>query len=509
MVSAIFITQTIPYENLHISKMFLHYLRRIEYFSLLFIFYSGVKSLRTLKIYLGLMVVTITAIIIYGFGQKYLYWPAFSTMNREFSKGWVLYLTEHARVLSTFGGHYDLAAYIMIALIILWSIFFIIRNWLIKLIILIIISGSFWLLVLTASRISFIAYLIGVSVFFFFWVFRKGILWSMPRWFIIIFLSMFIMLSFGDLSERYSKLLRVGERLDRLRTAILTPKTSPPTERAIFLENNPRTALIEEIAAKSDKPPIPIRPLPSDVYKDIPLMLVPTATDSSSLSAIPRTYSRNAFIYDLSTAIRFDALWPQAIKGFQKNLLLGSGYSTLNKVQMSEFTEAESTDNDYLRSLGETGILGFITFFGTLLILLIYVLRRLFTISDPLIFSLSVALISFVTALLVNAALIDVFEASKVAFGFWGLIGLILAGINLTKKNENASSIPGIPDWRNFIRGIKSLPQKAVKSNFLIILLILVLAFVVRLHKINNPLADWHSFRQADTSSVTRNYVKN
>lgn len=36
---------------------------------------------------------------------------------------------------------------------------------------------------------------------------------------------------------------------------------------------------------------------------------------------------------------------------------------------------------------------------------------------------------------------------------------------------------------------------------------ILVIAIVVRLYKINNPIADWHSFRQADTASVTRNFV--
>ncbi len=41
------------------------------------------------------------------------------------------------------------------------------------------------------------------------------------------------------------------------------------------------------------------------------------------------------------------------------------------------------------------------------------------------------------------------------------------------------------------------------------ILGILVLAgFAVRLYKISNPIADWHSWRQADTSAVTRNWVK-
>lgn len=38
--------------------------------------------------------------------------------------------------------------------------------------------------------------------------------------------------------------------------------------------------------------------------------------------------------------------------------------------------------------------------------------------------------------------------------------------------------------------------------------LILILALLLRLYKIDNPIADWHSFRQADTASVTREYVK-
>ncbi len=38
--------------------------------------------------------------------------------------------------------------------------------------------------------------------------------------------------------------------------------------------------------------------------------------------------------------------------------------------------------------------------------------------------------------------------------------------------------------------------------------LVLCLGFLVRLYKINNPIADWHSWRQADTSAVTRNFFK-
>ncbi len=42
---------------------------------------------------------------------------------------------------------------------------------------------------------------------------------------------------------------------------------------------------------------------------------------------------------------------------------------------------------------------------------------------------------------------------------------------------------------------------------YIILTLLLIFGLLVRLYKINNPIADWHSWRQADTASVTRNYV--
>jgi len=37
---------------------------------------------------------------------------------------------------------------------------------------------------------------------------------------------------------------------------------------------------------------------------------------------------------------------------------------------------------------------------------------------------------------------------------------------------------------------------------------ILIVGFIVRLYKINSPIADWHSFRQADTAAVARVYLE-
>lgn len=42
-----------------------------------------------------------------------------------------------------------------------------------------------------------------------------------------------------------------------------------------------------------------------------------------------------------------------------------------------------------------------------------------------------------------------------------------------------------------------------------LVLLFLTLGFLLRLYKIRNPVADWHSHRQADTASVTENFQKN
>ncbi len=40
-----------------------------------------------------------------------------------------------------------------------------------------------------------------------------------------------------------------------------------------------------------------------------------------------------------------------------------------------------------------------------------------------------------------------------------------------------------------------------------ILVAILILGFVLRLYRFDNPIADWHSWRQADTSAVSRNFV--
>lgn len=46
-----------------------------------------------------------------------------------------------------------------------------------------------------------------------------------------------------------------------------------------------------------------------------------------------------------------------------------------------------------------------------------------------------------------------------------------------------------------------------MKKEIIILILILLGGFLVRLYKFNAPIADWHSWRQVDTSAVSRNFV--
>lgn len=50
--------------------------------------------------------------------------------------------------------------------------------------------------------------------------------------------------------------------------------------------------------------------------------------------------------------------------------------------------------------------------------------------------------------------------------------------------------------------------KKALEKPSSQLFLVLLLALILRLYRIDNPVADWHAFRQADTASVTREFVK-
>lgn len=485
-LSAVFITKTVPLQKLHLLKLYLHLLRRVEYFFPAFLFFAVVRDLGVVKRAVAVLASTVVGVTIYGFGQKYLRWPAFSTMNREFAKGWRLYLTEHARVNSTFGGHYDLAAFLVLALAVFIALALVAKTKKIKVASGLIVLGAYLLLLLTASRASFLAYLLTFSVLVGFLIFPKGWFWAVSRWSALILFSFFFFFTFGDMAERFSHITGQGTLSDYVELLLLRYRA--PKE--------PVKATTDQVASLTDQPPVTSVPeRPPDVYKDIPDRLEEVVWDKDKktvvVKEVPREYSETAVRYGLSSAIRFDVLWPRAWQGFRRNPLLGSGYSTLTKARIEEFTEAESTDNDFLRNLGETGLLGMAALAWIFLTVLRQVRLGLTRAKNPLVLALTASLGAATLGLLVNAFYIDIFEASKVAEPYWAWVGLVLGAINISVPSQEL------------------LPKRKQKIRLsLIVLTMMVIGGgLVRFYRLSTPLADWHSWRQADTAAVARNFT--
>ena len=141
------------------------------------------------------------------------------------------------------------------------------------------------------------------------------------------------------------------------------------------------------------------------------------ATGSGDVATISGSFLiQKALVYDISITTRLQAEWPNAIKAFKRNILLGSGFSTISV----------ATDGDYFRMLGETGLLGTIAFLGIFVLAFAYFLR-VKDVMEPLPKAFVIGTFGGMIGLLCNAVLIDVFEASKVAYTLWLVLGFAMA----------------------------------------------------------------------------------
>lgn len=460
IISGIYLTGTIPSTQVHLLKSSFHYLRYLEYFSLFFIFYSSIKQRKDLKVVITTMILSFILVGIYGIGQKYFYWPVYSTMNREFSKGIRLYLTEHARVQSTFGGHYDMAAYLVILLPMVLMLTEVAKKRYAKIGLWLAYILGTWTLVMSAARTSFAAAIAGIAVSILLLSLKKKKTSQKIKFFVtksliagLIFIS--TLLIFGDdLSERLVQgvsnyplisqtYVVISEGVETTINYIEDSVASIGIKPEVNIEV-PENSLSTDQAAvivASDTRPTPIKP--SDVFVDVPdqvkvASVSATGEKTMVIIEVPRTYSENALKHGLSLAIRLDTLWPQALNGFYTNPVLGTGYATLTKSQVNEFTEADSTDNNFLRTLGETGALGFIIFYGIIFISLYKAFKIAFDRrSSNLKAVFAIAYIGSSVGLLINAVFIDVYAASKVAFTFWSLTGVLFALTNIKEINHS------------------------------------------------------------------------
>lgn len=381
--SAIFLTHTV---TLHLS--ILHYLRRVEFMLLLPVVATIVISKKRLIWILIVLALTVLAVNTYAMGQQYLDWPVISTTNSEFSKGLFLRLTPGARVNSTFAGHYDLAVFLAMTLVILTAIFFAVRKFT-KIAVVFLGGFSLLVLIMTAARQSFVAAFVGIIL--------TLILSKKKKYILLLLLSAIVILIYpSQLRERFISTITVnlfsqGQRYEgRTQDQKIRGKLNIPT---LAVKTSSTSAETSIFATSSGN-------VATDIAPGEPV-------DTTQLG-VYRSFQ-----------IRLKMEWPRAIAAFLKNPFLGTGYSSIDI----------ATDNDFLRSLGEVGLLGTLALF----LIFVEVGKRIFANlkqANKLIRYFSAGVFSMMVAFIINGLFIDVFEASKVASLFWMMLGLNLAVLN-------------------------------------------------------------------------------
>lgn len=368
VLSGVLITKTIG-----LSLGILNLLRRVEYlvpfFAALYLIPRD-KLSEYLQYYLKLLVVVVITAFIYGFGQRYLHFPVIITQNDQYSKGIALFWTLGSHINSTFAGHYDLAAFVDLILPIFIALLLLYRERVSQFFLLIASGSALWLLINSLSRIGQASYLLAVAV-------ALAVLRKFKALAVVLVVSLVLIGMSSSLDARFQRIIQV-----------IYEKVG--MSQSVSLMRSDFEVLAQEVTLPARRADAPIAtPTPVPIFED-------------------RSFS-----------IRLNEEWPRAVRAFFKNPLLGTGYSSITL----------ATDNDYLRLLGETGILGFLAFW-----LVFFQIGKEIGRSFRLIKNLSMTEKGYLAGVLgglagtfLTALFIDLFEASKFATIFWLILGLALA----------------------------------------------------------------------------------
>ena len=344
---------------------------------------------------LTVLFLVVLAVNIYALGQQFLDWPVISTSNSEFSKGLSLRLTPGARVNSTFAGHYDLAVFLAMVLVLISALFFAVKKHF-KIGLIFLGGLSLLVLVMTAARLSFVAALIGIIL--------ALILSKKKKYLLILFIAAALILIYpSQLRDRFVSTVTVN-------ILNMGQKYEGQTED-------------QQMRAKLNIPTLAIKT--SSQSAESSNFATPSGSEASDITPGEPVDTTQLGVYR-SFQIRLNIEWPRAINAFYKNPLLGTGYSSIDI----------ATDNDMLRSLGEVGILG--TY--ALALIFIEVGKRIyccFRDESKLIKYFSAGSLAMMIAFLINGLFIDVLEASKVATLFWMILGLNLAALSFPRMRES------------------------------------------------------------------------
>ena len=476
--------------NVFANVAILSFFRRVEYLSLFFIAYISIKDKRYIYPVIWIMVVTLLLVVAYGAGQKLLGFPAYLTGNEEFAKGVALRISTLGRVTSTFAGHYDLAAYLVLIIPILTSLIFGFKNLFVRLILLVTVALGFGLLFFTVSRSSLVVLLISLAIL---------LILQRKKWAIIslAILTIIFLIAFPNLLKRFNStvtqvdvlvsaptgnalgqvievpkdhfkdklILRDDARLQDISatssSSLVFPYSSVPRTADILLQPNVPNG--ETLPQGTGYINLPLSPIVNRIDRYFTERTVNEGTKSAMET---RVYEGNFLVkkaqaYDLSFTTRFQGEWPNAIKALERNIFLGSGYGAVGL----------AVDNNYLRILGESGIIGFLSFLSLFLVSGIYIKKSFNKIDSPVVRSFVLGFVLGTFGLMLNAFFIDIFEASKIAFTLWLLVGITLGILHLYN-----------PEELNILKEIR----KVLTSNYAVVAYIFVIVILLYSPSITN-----------------------
>jgi hypothetical protein len=375
-IAGAFLTQTVAF----VIGIF-HWARRIEYITPFFAAYLLIpkdKIVENIEFYVKILLIVVSVAFVYGFGQRYFQFPVIITQNEQYSKGIALLWTPGSHINSTFAGHYDLAAFMVMVMPIFFAAMFLIKDKISRFLLIAVSGAGLWLLINSISRIAQVSYILAVSTALLLIKKFKGLA-------LVLVLSVFFMAMSSGLDMRfYSAIHAIYERI--------------AIGKSFSYVENHFVALADQITLPANAGNVP----------------VPTATPVPALQ-------------DVSIAIRVNVEWPRAIRAFLKNPLLGTGYSSIDL----------ATDNDFLRMLGETGLIGLFSF-GLIFLRIGEVFKGAFPLNKKLSWmelAFFVGLLGAFIGTITTAFFIDLFEASKFAIIFWLLMG---CAVNLVKSKNYA-----------------------------------------------------------------------
>ena len=437
--------------NFFPSVAVLEYFRRIEYMILFFVGFASIQSKQNLKLFIRFLFFGVAAIVMYGLAQHFYpyFWkylpvflqktnfcfPSFQTGNEEFAKGIPLCLPVGSRVTSTFGGHYDLAGYLLITLPIVLGVWFIVKKRLTKILLGALFITGLITLILTSSRIAFVAYLFAIVMPL---ILLKKKKWIAP----VLLLSFACLVLFSESTiHRFAQTFRLTTVVVNMQGQVVGTTENGLTSEQVKQLSQGKNAIQENQVIQGAVPE-------GSSFITLPQQKVATTTAVISkglttkqaqqlqlanggleISTVKGNFSiQKALVYDISVTTRLQGEWPNALKALITYPLLGKGYSTLSL----------AVDNDFLRLLGESGILGFMSFVCIFLIFGIFLRQILPQVDDPLTKIFLYGLCGGVVGLIINATLFDIFEASKVAEPLWLMLGIGAGVASLYQKKKIA-----------------------------------------------------------------------